>query len=411
MTTPPRFERDLAAFFDAETSAPPADLLSGTLTRIEAVRQRPALLTHERYAGHATRLAGLGSLTPIVLVLTLAVSGLAIGLHQSIPGSRTTFATTTTGSWQTTPGVAFVAQVGRIADVPAFKWRAGAYSTYTGSGWTWGEFEREPLAQGQPLVDVSREAAQPAPDGRQRLELTVWPASFQDRTILSPGTIESVDRSTDAIVVGTAGWLASVEAEPAVEQYRVTALVPRFGSGSDAIGEERLRSAGTDYPADLSSIYTALPEGAIGPAASALLEGIRAQVRVPVGADAMNPYDLARTVETYLRSDAFEYREDVRALVAADCPSDISTVECFARIRAGYCEYYASTMAVLLRASGVPARIAYGFLPGQRNADGVEVVNGAAMFWWVEVYFPGSGWIEFDPTGGGRGQPSAIPTG
>ena len=86
-------------------------------------------------------------------------------------------------------------------------------------------------------------------------------------------------------------------------------------------------------------------------------------------------------------------------------------MECFARIRRGYCDYYASTMAVLLRASGVPARIAYGFLPGDRGIDGLEIVNAAAAHYWVEVYFPGMGWVEFDPTGGGVGRPQAIPTG
>jgi hypothetical protein len=158
------------------------------------------------------------------------------------------------------------------------------------------------------------------------------------------------------------------------------------------------------------SIYTALPDGAMGPAATQLLRDIQAEVLVPEGYAPDNAYDLARTIETYLHSDRFQYEEDVSELIRLRCPSAISTVECFAIIRQGYCEYYASTMAVLLRAVDVPARIAYGFLPSERD-QGLEVVGGAAMHWWVEVYFPDIGWIEFDPTGGNVGQVTAIPSG
>jgi hypothetical protein len=190
----------------------------------------------------------------------------------------------------------------------------------------------------------------------------------------------------------------------------VTALVPVFGTGSNAINEARLRTAGTNYPTELATIYTALPDNALGPVATELLQDIQAGVRVPRGYDPENAYDLARTMETYLRSDRFAYEENVREAVRLQCPAAASTVECFAIMRQGYCEYYASTMAALLRASDVPARIAYGFLPAGRD-QGLEVVSGAAMHWWVEVYFPGIGWIEFDPTGGDVGQVTAIPSG
>jgi hypothetical protein len=115
-------------------------------------------------------------------------------------------------------------------------------------------------------------------------------------------------------------------------------------------------------------------------------------------------------MESYLSNpDHFTYDSDVRDLRNAQC-GDVSSVECFAIIKAGYCEYYASAMAVLLRASRIPARVAYGFLPGERGADNVEVVNAQGMHWWVEVFFPGTGWVEFDPTGQ-VGQPLPIPSG
>jgi hypothetical protein len=177
------------------------------------------------------------------------------------------------------------------------------------------------------------------------------------------------------------------------------------------ITEARLRQAGTAYPAELEAIYTALPDNAMGPRATELLDAIKAAVVPVANVDPKNPYDLARTMERYLSSpDNFKYDADVRDEMRAECGGGISSVECFARMRRGYCEYYASTMTVLLRASGVPARIAYGFLPGTRGSDNVETVSAASAHWWVEAYFPGTGWVEFDPTGQ-VGQPQPIPSG
>jgi transglutaminase-like putative cysteine protease len=74
--------------------------------------------------------------------------------------------------------------------------------------------------------------------------------------------------------------------------------------------------------------------------------------------------------------------------------------------RVGYCEYFATAMAVMLRASDIPARVAVGFLPGDpiasTDVDGVErttyEVRSSDAHAWVEVLFPGQGWIKFDPT-------------
>jgi alpha-beta hydrolase superfamily lysophospholipase len=62
-------------------------------------------------------------------------------------------------------------------------------------------------------------------------------------------------------------------------------------------------------------------------------------------------------------------------------------------------QYYAATMAVILRDLGVPTRVAQGFLPGAREAGGIERVLNSNAHAWVEVYFPGYGWVQFDPTG------------
>ena len=327
---------------------------------------------------------------------------------------------TTRGEWDPSSATAFHAQFDPTEE-DLFKWRAGAYAIYKDAlnGWTWDEddepheddllLRRVPVPANDPYQTTAFSDA-PSPVGRREVRFTITTIDYYDPTIVGPNAIRTVDQATEAIGVGTDGWFTSIESTGDTGTYTVTALVPQFGTGQNAINEARLRSAGADYPDELLRIYTALPDGAMGPAATQLLEDIQLEVLVPQGYDQDNAYDLARTIETYLHSDRFEYVEDVSELIRLECPSTISTVECFAIIRQGYCEYYASTMAVLLRAADVPARIAYGFLPSERD-EGLEVVGGAAMHWWVEVYFPGVGWIEFDPTGGSVGQVTAIPSG
>jgi hypothetical protein len=86
--------------------------------------------------------------------------------------------------------------------------------------------------------------------------------------------------------------------------------------------------------------------------------------------------------------------------------------ECFATFREGYCEHYATLMAVLLRHRDIPARVAYGFLPGDLNEQtGVEFVTNSLAHAWVEVWFPGYGWFPFDPTGGGVSEAVPLPSG
>src|SRR5207302_4337115 len=67
--------------------------------------------------------------------------------------------------------------------------------------------------------------------------------------------------------------------------------------------------------------------------------------------------------------------------------------------KAGHCEYFASSMAILLRAAGIPTRIVNGFLMGEYNPVGDDyIIRQSDAHSWVEVYVPGHGWMEFDPT-------------
>jgi transglutaminase-like putative cysteine protease len=168
------------------------------------------------------------------------------------------------------------------------------------------------------------------------------------------------------------------DAADAGDPYRVVA------AASDA-SESDLRSAGTGYADWVEQRYLSLPDS-ITPRTVALTESIVA------GAD--NPYDQARAIETYLRTN-IAYDESVDAP-----PGDADIVDflLFERER-GYCEYYASAMTVMLRSIGVPARVVVGFYPGQYDdARGGYLYVQRNAHAWTEAFFPGYGWIPFEPT-------------
>jgi transglutaminase-like putative cysteine protease len=214
-----------------------------------------------------------------------------------------------------------------------------------------------------------------------------------------------VDTQVRVSYVDDARFVASVDRTGAAP-YTVTALVRDLGDAdADGITIGKLRAAGTSYPKAITDRYLQVPAGAIprGGAAEQLLETILANVPDPD-----NPYDVAATMVDYLQSSAhFTYDPDVRDL---NCKG-LSTVECFARYKRGYCQHYATTMAILLRQLGIPTRLVAGFLPGERESDLLETVPLSAAHAWVEVYFPDYGWVEFDPTGGGIAQSEPLPPG
>jgi hypothetical protein len=105
------------------------------------------------------------------------------------------------------------------------------------------------------------------------------------------------------------------------------------------------------------------------------------------------PYDRALAIQAYVRS--FPYSLDLPRP-----PGDQDVVDYFLfDLRQGYCDYYATAMVVLARAAGVPARLVIGYAPGTYDAANVRhVVTEADAHSWVEIYFPGLGWVEFEPT-------------
>ena len=112
-------------------------------------------------------------------------------------------------------------------------------------------------------------------------------------------------------------------------------------------------------------------------------------------AGARTPYGAVVAIETWLRSTGgFTYDES---------PPPTGGLPPLAHFlsegKRGYCQHFAGAMALMLRFLGIPARVAGGFTSGKRDGDSWVVTDHNAHAW-VEVWFPGYGWLAFDPTPG-----------
>ena len=110
-------------------------------------------------------------------------------------------------------------------------------------------------------------------------------------------------------------------------------------------------------------------------------------------------YDQALALQTWLRDpNEFTYNQTVDASVGDGNGSQ--AILAFLQSRQGYCVHFASTMAVMARQLGIPARVAVGFALGH-TVQGKQVVGLHELHAWPELFFQGSGWVPFEPTPGG----------
>jgi hypothetical protein len=167
--------------------------------------------------------------------------------------------------------------------------------------------------------------------------------------------------------------------------------------------EEQLRADGTgvDDPAWTQQFTQLLTSG---PADTSQKQEIAGEARKWTR-DKTNRYDIATAIETKLRSPDFTY-----TLTPPTPPPGTWPITWFLfTSHQGYCQYFASTMATMLRALGIPARVVGGYGGGTEDDSSgtartvIHRVGTTDAHNWVEAYFPHYGWIPFEPT-----PPSAV---
>ena len=149
-----------------------------------------------------------------------------------------------------------------------------------------------------------------------------------------------------------------------------------------------LRTSSDSSPAPVQLNYLQLPA----------LDPRIPQLAHQIAASADNNYDKATAIESYLRTH-FQYTLQLpRTVPRAPLANFL-----FER-KQGHCEYFASSMAVMLRTLQIPSRVVNGFRTGEFNdLTSQYLVRASDAHSWVEAYFPGYGWVSFDPTPAGPG--------
>lgn len=148
-----------------------------------------------------------------------------------------------------------------------------------------------------------------------------------------------------------------------------------------------LRQAQGSIPPALSQTYLQMPAN-LDPRISRLAHTI---------ADAhQTPAEKAAAIDRYL-STQFGYTLEL----PSEMPRDPLAFFLFSR-RRGHCEFFASSMAIMLREVGIPSRVVTGFRGGEFNqVSGNYIVRASDAHSWVEAYIPGAGWASYDPTPAG----------
>ncbi|MBN2044136.1 MAG: transglutaminase domain-containing protein [Anaerolineales bacterium] len=251
-------------------------------------------------------------------------------------------------------------------------WRTHNYQTYTGHGWLAGETSprryqaEEMVLSGFPSRQVSR-------------RITVWARTETvEGELIHAHQVVRVDQPVEILwrdgPASLQDYAMGLVSEPL---YTVQISRP-------VIEINQLKTSGFTYPDWVESRYLQLPDD---------LPDEVVRLSTEFSSRYTDPFSRAKAIESYLRQ--FPYTLDVPAP-----PVDQDVVAYFLfDLKKGYCDYFATAMAVLARGAGMPSRVVGGYSSGEFQAEEkLFRVTAADAHTWVEIYFAGTGWVEFEPT-------------
>jgi transglutaminase-like putative cysteine protease len=303
------------------------------------------------------------------------------------------------------PGFSHVVDLrsrGRLSDDLAFRvraqqaalWRAEVFDRYEASRWTITDDETEPL----PGDDDGLSVVVPADvalrntalgGGASRVVQTFYIEAAQPNVVFAAASARQVYFPAAGLRVDAGGSIRSPILLDEGLVYSVVSEVPV----TDA---RLLRRAQPLRTADLGgdmAPYLQLP---------ASLPARVGQLATHITRGRATAYDQVIAVQSWLRANT-EYDLEVPR-----DPAGVDSVDHFLfETRRGYCEQIATSMAVMLRTLGIPTRLVTGYGPGERNPlTGYFEVKQSDAHAWLEVFYPGIGWVPYDPT---FGVPEAAP--
>jgi len=276
------------------------------------------------------------------------------------------------------------------------KWRGVALSTFDGHAWTnsFDQTQLLPSADGSyrlaPLSKLNPRDASAVTERTIRYRVLMEPLGtnvffLADQPLRLRGNFRQVS-------MDSGGAVYNLDADHPINRYEAQSELDEPDSNSDDLRIAPNLAPGV-LPGNVSGAIEIEPYLKLPP-----LDPRIPKLAEQIAATAPNNYDKAIAVEQYL-STRFAYTLEL----PRNSPADPLANFLFVR-KKGHCEYFASSMAVMLRTLGIPSRIVTGFRGGEFNdLTGRYVIRASDAHSWVEAYFPGSGWVSFDPT------PAGIP--
>lgn len=255
-----------------------------------------------------------------------------------------------------------------------YYWRARVYDKYSNGFWQESSYEETALSKNQLMNDQK---------SGLRTGKFVFTAKVLLSTIFAYPEITSLDRDVwvQFLDVGDGRDLLSVSpAEPIHpgDSYSVISIAPR-------LFREDLINAKGENALKLREHFLQLPND-FSPKIKSLSEEITAGISTE--------YEKVRAINAYLRNN-YTYVDRLEKPPFSDDPIEWFLFE----YKKGFCNYFASAEVLLLRAIGIPARLAAGYSQGVRiEPDQTFEVREKDSHTWVEVYFSGTGWVAFEPT-------------
>ena len=289
-------------------------------------------------------------------------------------------------------------------------WRGRTYDRYTGSRWeSTLEGNAAPLPSGE-LSASGQQVIFPVPAALTPGDPLVFPADgavlwAQFRVRGETDQFYGAARPQQIILrnigrrdrhtprAGADGRLDMDDNQPIHFGYGImSALAPDL---SQPGVEARLRRAGTDYPEEVRRLYLPVEENDLTRSSDVdFYRQAVAEATQSLPPARQTPLDRALALRQWVSQRC------VYSLAVKPIPDDEDHVRAFlSDTRQGYCDMFASSLAVLCRTAGIPARLATGFAPGEAAGESFNL-RGEDKHAWTEVYFPGEGWVALDATEG-----------
>lgn len=288
----------------------------------------------------------------------------------------------------------------RVRSDVGSNWRGATFNEYTGRGWRNTLFDARPLESVEDRPggdDIVGERSAGPPMNRFTIPVTeinrVSAISHRLTQVVhlqGPGTFSQIYAAPECRVVHSSDTQLSIDGAAAVTLGRPTTnAVYWVESDVPDSSPEHLRRSSIDYPREIVTNYLDRTL-----ARAEAMDQIRQAAQQATKGKATT-YDKVMGLQGWL-SKQCRYNTEAAAI-----PPDVDVVAHFLfTSHEGYCDSFATALAILCRSIGIPARVASGFMTGTLDRNSVEyAVRESDKHQWTEVYFPNAGWISFDATG------------